>query len=284
MKISVIIPTYNRSYCLERAIESVLSQSYKNFDLWIVDDGSTDETQELLKKYCDHPQVHLLKTENRGVSAARNYAAKLSDGQWLSFLDSDDEWLKDKLQKQVDFIKAHPSIRLVHGEEIWIRNGKRVNQKKVHKKSGGMIFKRALGLCLISPSAVSLKRDLYFEHGGFDEDFIVCEDYDLWLKVTHKEEIGFIEDPIINKYGGHEDQLSAKYFAMDFYRVKSMIQLAANYKLDSEDYLALLEMVQRKCEILLKGYEKHQNMEHYPKVSDWHSWAIGELKEREPSN
>ena len=133
MKISVIIPTYNRSYCLERAIESVLSQSYKNFDLWIVDDGSTDETQELLKKYCDHPQVHLLKTENRGVSAARNYAAKLSDGQWLSFLDSDDEWLKDKLQKQVDFLEANPEYEVCYTNiNIINANGEETKERLIN--------------------------------------------------------------------------------------------------------------------------------------------------------
>ena len=213
--ISVIIPTFNRAHVLLKAIDSVLKQTYKNFEVIVVDDGSTDGTTELLSSYIKEGKILYLKQENKGVSSARNFGVKSSKGDWLAFLDSDDEWLKHKLQKQVELLTERPDLRLVHGEELWVRNGKRVNQKKIHQKFGGFIYEKCLPLCLISPSAVMIERKLYEEMGGFDEEFTVCEDYDLWLKITSLYEVGFVSDPIIYKYGGHEDQLSHKYFAMD---------------------------------------------------------------------
>lgn len=254
---SVIIPTYNREKVLERAIDSVLNQSFKDFELIVVDDGSTDQTSEILKKY--DKNIKVIRTENKGVSAARNLGVQHASGIWLSFLDSDDEWLKFKLQKQAQFIIENPNTPLVHGEEIWIRNGRRVNQKNKHQKYGGRIFQKCLPLCLISPSAVSIRKDIYLENGGFDEEFIVCEDYDLWLKLTSLYEVGFIEEPIINKYGGHDDQLSARYKAMDLYRLKSMLRIMEIRNLEEEDLRACKIEVLKKAEILQKGFEKHGN-------------------------
>lgn len=257
--ISVIIPTFNRASVLVRAIDSVLKQSYKNFELIVVDDGSTDETKYLLSPYMDQGKLRYFKTENRGVSAARNFGVEKSQGEWLSFLDSDDEWLKEKLQKQLEFLKAHPTIRLVHGEELWVRNGKRVNQKKIHQKFGGFIYEKCLPLCLISPSAVMIERKLFDEMKGFDEEFIVCEDYDLWLKITSLYEVGFVSDPIIYKYGGHEDQLSHKYVAMDLWRIKAMLRILKTRALSEVQEKATREEIARKARILFLGYEKHQN-------------------------
>lgn len=268
---SVIIPTYNRADTIERAIRSVFTQSFTDFELIIVDDGSTDKTQEVLTFFAKNKPndvfIKLLRTENNGVSAARNYGVSHANGIWLSFLDSDDEWLTHKLQAQYDFIKANPDCKLVHGEEIWIRNGVRVNQKKIHQKEGGDIFQRATELCLISPSAVVIDSDTYIEHGGFREDFPVCEDYDLWLKITSVMPIGFIQTPIIKKYGGHEGQLSTKFKAMDFYRVKSLKWILENRDLSIEKKNKVIQVAIKKCQILLKGYEKHQNEENIPQVS-----------------
>ncbi len=257
--ISVIIPTFNRAHVLLRAVDSVLKQSYKNFELIVIDDGSTDHTDELLSSYVREGKIQYLKQENKGVSSARNFGVKSSKGDWLAFLDSDDEWLKGKLQKQVDLLGERPDLRLVHGEELWIRHGKRVNQKKIHQKFGGFIYEKCLPLCLISPSAVIIERKLYEEMGGFDEEFIVCEDYDLWLKITSLYEVGFISDPIIYKYGGHEDQLSHKYFAMDLWRIKAMLRILKSRTLTKEQQAATSSEITRKARILMLGYEKHQN-------------------------
>lgn len=273
---SVIIPTYNRAHTIERAISSVFAQNFDDYELIIVDDGSTDRTQEVLTFFAKNKPnnvfVKLLRTENKGVSAARNHGVNYASGTWLSFLDSDDEWLPHKLQAQHDFIQNNPEYKLVHGEEIWIRKGVRVNQKKVHQKEGGDIFERATELCLISPSAVAIEADTYNEHGGFREDFPVCEDYDLWLKITSLMPVGFIEEPIINKYGGHEGQLSTKFKAMDFYRVKSLKWILENRDLTPKKRNKVLEVALKKCTILINGYEKHKNEENVPQVKAYQSF------------
>ena len=266
MFVDVIIPTFNRATTLDRAIQSVLNQTYKNYQLFIVDDGSTDDTQELLSRYSEHPQITLLKQSNQGVSAARNLAVKNSNSPWISFLDSDDEWLPQKLEKQIFFLTQSPECRFLHSEEIWIRSGVRVNPKLKHNKGLIDLFKRSLEFCLISPSTVIMKRDLFIQYGPFDESFTVCEDYDLWLKILAFEEVGFLADFVTNKYGGHADQLSTQFVAMDYWRLKSLINLLNVVKNQSHREMIILE-IQKKAPILLKGYQKHQNNQRFEEVS-----------------
>ena len=267
-RVNVIIPTFNRAETILRALQSVLAQTYLDFDLWIIDDGSTDNTAEVVKPFLGE-QVHYLKQFNKGVSAARNLGVQKSRGEWLAFLDSDDEWLPEKLEKQVAYSEAHPDVPLIHGEEIWIRRGKRVNPKVKHQKYGGKIFEKCLPLCLISPSASFIKRSLLQEMGLWDENFIVCEDYDLWLKITAKYPVGFIDDPLIKKYGGHDDQLSSKYKAMDFWRIKSMKNILDKGQLNCQDEDLVKKQILMKGEILINGYLKHQNFENYDVVKSW---------------
>jgi glycosyltransferase involved in cell wall biosynthesis len=274
MLVDVIIPTFNRAQILNRAVQSVLNQTYTEFILHIVDDGSTDNTDELLASYGCHPKIVIHKQANRGVSAARNLAVKNSHSPWISFLDSDDEWLPNKLEKQMAFLKLNTKCRFLHAEEIWIRNGVRVNPKVKHNKASVDLFKRSLEFCLISPSTVVMARDLFMEHGQFDESFTVCEDYDLWLKILAREEVGFLSDFVTNKYGGHEDQLSTKFVAMDYFRIKSLITLLkTNIDQDKKD-LILME-IKKKAPILLKGYLKHQNLERHTEVSSWVEQLLG---------
>ena len=250
--ISVIIPVYNREQTIRRAVESVLKQTYKDFEIIVIDDGSTDNTVSQLKGL----PVQLISQENRGVSHARNVGIKASKGEYIALLDSDDEWLPQKLEKQIQL----DSI-CCHAEEIWIRNGVRVNQMNKHKKGGGNQFIPSLGLCLISPSSVMLKKEIFEKIGYFREDYPVCEDYDLWLKLTSLYEIDFIEEPLIRKYGGHEDQLSRKFKAMDYWRVQSIDWILKNRDLSLEKKQAALSMLEKKTRILMKGYEKHGHKE-----------------------
>ncbi len=260
--VSVIIPTYNRAHVLERAINSVFKQTFRDFELIIIDDGSDDDTPKLLEKICAQNQNCIsYAIENSGVSKARNIGVEKSSGEWVAFLDSDDEWLPHKLERQMSFISHHKNVPLVHGEEIWVRNGKRVNPKKKHQKFGGDIFLKCLPLCVISPSASIMKKNIYLEMGGFDESFPVCEDYDLWLKITSLYPVGFIKDPIITKYGGHEDQLSRKYFAMDFWRVRALKNILQQRTFSEEIKKDVIEEILYKANILKQGYIKHQNHE-----------------------
>ncbi len=263
MKISVVVPTFNRAHTLERCLDSILNQNFKAHEVLVVDDGSTDDTKKVLSKYKD--QIKVYRIENSGVSAARNHAIKVASGDWIALLDSDDEWLPNRLEAQVDLAKHFPNLKLIHGEEIWIRNGKRVNQKKIHKKEGGYIYQNCLPLCCISPSASLIKKEVFEELGYFDEEFPVCEDYDLWLKITAKYEVGFVSEAIINKYGGHDDQLSQKYFAMDLYRVRAMVRMLKT-DLQKDDYKATVDQIIRKSEILILGYNKHNNLKDLPEV------------------
>lgn len=268
MLVDVIIPTFNRASVMSRAIDSVLVQTYKNFVLHIVDDGSTDETQLVLEKYKTHPQVKIHYQENSGVSAARNLAAFEGQGSWISFLDSDDEWMPNKLEVQVKFLMEHPECHFLHSEELWIRNGVRVNPKVKHLKSNDNIFERSLEFCIISPSTVILKRELFLKHQGFNHEFTVCEDYDLWLKILLTEKIGFISTPLIEKHGGHEDQLSTKYVAMDYWRIKSLVNLYQSPEIQEAQKELIKNVLLKKSELLLKSYIKYENQKHYDEIKN----------------
>ncbi len=266
MKISVIIPTYNRSNLLKRSISSVLVQTYTDLEVIVVDDGSTDNSKDIVNEYLHDSRVRYVYQENSGVSSARNLGVSVSSSEWISFLDSDDEWLSNKLEEQVKLLKEKSYLRFVHCEENWIRNGKKVNKPKQYKKYGGEIFLKCLPLCAIAPSAVLMEKSLFNEMKGFSTDYVVCEDYELWLKVTSKYEVGLVEDALVNKYGGHEDQLSTKYFAMDLFRVRALANILEVRELSIEQVSHVKEVGLKKCDILIKGYEKHKNFNDYEEV------------------
>lgn len=270
--VSVIIPTHNRAHTLLRALESVRTQTFSNWELIVIDDGSTDGTQAVVKQWMEANETPITylqtadlqqgESKPLGVSAARNWGARAATGEWLAFLDSDDEWLPEKLELQMGLLNEVSSTEkgtwnLIHGEEIWIRNGVRVNPMKKHAKSGGRIFSRCVELCCISPSTALVKRELFDRLGGFREDFPVCEDYELWLRICSLGEVGFVETPVIKKYGGHADQLSRKYKAMDFFRVVALVPFLSSTEISEDEREAVVSSIKSRCEILLKGVAKH---------------------------
>ena len=257
--VSVIIPSFNRASVLPRALDSVLAQTHEAVEIIVVDDGSSDGTNALVER--DYPDVKLVTQGNQGVSSARNAGALVSTGEWLAFLDSDDEWLPEKLSHQLACARDNPHISLIHSDEIWIRRGARVNQMRKHRKSGGQIFEYCLPRCVISPSAVMMSKALFDRLGGFDEDLPACEDYDLWLRACHQYEVAYIEHPLIRKYGGHEDQLSAKYWGMDRFRVKALAKLLAQSTLSIEQEVLTKRMLREKCRILMNGAVKRDKPE-----------------------
>ena len=259
LAITVIIPTFNRAYCLSRALDSVLKQSYQPQAIIVIDDGSTDETESLIKE--KYPQVEFYQQENLGVSAARNFGINKSSTDWIALLDSDDEWLPHKLEKQVEILSKHPDAKLCHTEEIWIRHGKRVNQMSKHQKSGGWIFEKCLPLCAISPSSVLMHKSLFDKVGLFREDLPACEDYDLWLKICSAYPVLYLEEPGILKYGGHDDQLSQKYWGMDRFRIQSLRDLLEGEFLDENQKKMVLNMLVKKIQIYLKGARKREKFE-----------------------
>jgi len=202
-QVSVIIPTYNRGWIIKEAIDSVLAQDYTEFELIVVDDGSTDHTADVLDSYRN--VIKVLSQKNKGVSAARNRGIAEASGKFIAFLDSDDLWLSQKLSAQIEFFTQTPDALICQTEEVWIRNGLIVNPKKRHKKPSGMIFEPSLALCLVSPSAVMIRRSLLEIVGNFDETLPACEDYDLWLRISCRFPVYRIDTPLIIKRGGHEE-------------------------------------------------------------------------------
>ena len=266
--VSVIIPTYNRDWIVKEAIDSVLAQDFNDYELIVVDDGSDDRTPEILAAYED--QLTMIRQANSGVSAARNRGIAAAAGRLIAFLDSDDLWLPQKLSAQVKFFADHPDAVICQTEERWVRNGVRVNPKKRHLKFSGMIFERSLALCLVSPSAVMMKRSLFKAVGVFDEDLPACEDYDLWLRISCRYPVDLIDTPLIIKRGGHADQLS-RAPGLDQYRIRALMNLLEDNLLTAPQKQALIRTLTQKCAVYAGGCRKRGREEearYYERLAD----------------
>ena len=260
MRVSVIIPTYNRAEFVREAIASVLQQDYPDLELIVVDDGSRDGTAAVVSGF--DAAVHYLWQENRGVSAARNRGVAASTGDLIAFLDSDDLWMPGKVSAQVAYFEARPEAQACHTDEVWIRRGVRVNERRIHRKQGGWQFLASLPRCLISPSAIMMRRALWERLGGFDESLPACEDYDLWLRLTAVAPVGLLPDRLVVKRGGHADQLSRVTPALDRYRIKALEKALAT-PLPAEHRRAVLEQLAVKCRIVAQGARKRRNAERW---------------------
>jgi len=245
---------------LKRALESVFAQTHSPFEVIVVDDGSNDETSKIQE---DFPTIKYFYQQNGGVSSARNLGIQKATSEWIAFLDSDDEWHKDKLQEQVNFHKQNPEILMSYTDEKWIRNGCEVKVPKKFAKVGGSIFDDCLSHCIIAPSATLIHKSLLNVVGLFDETLEVCEDYDLWLRVALENKIGLVNKKLITKYGGDADQLSMKHWGMDRFRVQALEKI---YKLVSSQKELIVKMLLKKYNLLLKGaikYDKMSEITHY---------------------
>ena len=264
-EVSVIIPTYNRADFISECVQSVLAQTLPAREVIIVDDGSTDATYNILNDLgfnsisTSKTVLRYIFQKNQGVSSARNLGIKEAKSEYIALLDSDDLWLKGKLDRQViAFRDDIQNRRLCHTDEIWVRNGIRVNQHKKHKKSGGNVFQSCLKLCCISPSSTMLHRSVFEDFGFFDEDLPACEDYDFWLRYSSKEEVIFINEPLIIKKGGHSDQLSGVHWGMDRFRIYALEKILNEPDLKLDYRIAAIREVILKMEILINGSQKRK--------------------------
>jgi len=260
-EVSVVIPTHNRAQLVFAAIESVIAQRAANFEAIVVDDGSTDGTWRELERtavavrveHADRIAMQIVRTENRGVAAARNTGVALVSTPLIAFLDSDDLWGPDKLACQIKYMRAHPEYVISQTDEYWLNNGGRVNPGLRHRKAAGDIFIDSLRTCLVTPSTVIIRTALLRELGGFDEDFTAAEDYDLWLRILVRNEIGFIAEHHATRRSGHQGQLSATVPAIDRFRILALLKLLAGHELNDAQRRAVCEVLAEKCAIYAKG-------------------------------
>jgi glycosyltransferase involved in cell wall biosynthesis len=273
MPISVVIPSYNRADLLLRALDSVFAQTHPADEIIVVDDGSTDDT---LLRTSQLP-ITLIQQENRGVSAARNVGIQRASGDWIALLDSDDEWLPDKLERQLAHLSAEPDMRVCHTNERWLRLGKPLKQLPKHQKYGGWIFPRCLDICLMSPSSIIIHRDVFDTVGLFDENLPACEDFDLWLRITARYPVTFIDTSLIIKHGGHADQLSMAHWGMDRFRIYALEKAIFGGPLKPEYKAAAIAMAIAKIDIYLIGARKRNKT---ADISDYLARKGALLRER----
>ncbi|MCF7908667.1 MAG: glycosyltransferase [Candidatus Omnitrophica bacterium] len=256
---SIIIPTYDRKDFLKIALGSVLKQTFSDYEAIVVDDGSTDNTKEIVKAL-KNKKLNYFYQKNKGPAAARNKGIKKANGKFICFLDSDDRFCREKLEITHQYIKQYPNYKVFHTEEIWYRNGRLLSEKKYHKKPAGHVFTQALKLCCISPSTTVIKRSVFSKIGLFDSNLPVCEDYDLFLRLTSKYPVFLIPKHLTIKEGGHSDQQSKKYPSIDTFRIYALEKILKNGKLSNTDYLATYRELKQKCTIYIKGAIKRNKL------------------------
>jgi glycosyltransferase involved in cell wall biosynthesis len=291
-EVSVVIPTYNRRAMVREAVASALAQREVEFELIVVDDGSTDGTADELERVAaqangenaEHRRMRVVRTANRGVAAARNTGAALASAPLIALLDSDDLWLPQKLERQVASMRADPQCVISQTEELWLRGERRVNPGLRHRKRGGDIFLDSLRTCLISPSAVIMRTALLREIGGFDERMAAAEDYDLWLRILARHQVGLLAETLTVRRAGYSvagvaGQLSATVPAIDRFRIVALLKVLAVGDLDAPRRQAVSDVLAEKCAIYAQGLRRRGRDTAAAAVARLGARAIGASRE-----
>ena len=281
--VSVIIPVFNRDTLIHESIQSVLDQTYTPIELIVVDDGSTDSTLKSLEKYKDLSNVSIISIKHSGyVGFVRNEAVKFASGEWIAFLDSDDIWENRKIEMQMQVLKSNPQYRFIHTLERWIRNDKVVSQKHRKHEKAGDLFQTSLGKCEIGPSTVLMEKSLFYENGGFREDLEICEDYEFWLKITSKNPVAYLDEPLVIKRGGHEDQLSLKYGFIEIFKIDALKKLVDENFFSGDRMILARKELARKCRIYSRGcFKRNKNKEGEKYESLYFFYSIDDVESEE---
>lgn len=237
--VSVIIPTYNRADLLVQAIQSVLNQTYGHFELLIIDDNSSDNTSEIINTIKDNRVHYFRLSKNQGAPAARNIGLKKAKGELVAFLDSDDQWLSTKLEKQVELFNKEKNVGLVYTGIKIISN--QLERIILPSKRGEMGNKLLIKNYVGTTSSVLIKKDLLDEVGGFDLTFTSCQDWDLFIRISQKMHFNFIEEPLV------------LYFEHDGERIST------NSKSIIKGHLK----IHRKYRKLIKNLPRREILKHY---------------------
>ena len=275
--VSVIIPVYNRTSLLLESVTSVVNQSFKDFELIIADDCSEENIKAAVSKIPGISGITLkwvCPEKHSGMAGkVRNLGVDASLSEYIAFLDSDDVWEKDKLKNQYSFMQKpeNKNIRISHTREKWLRGEKTVSQKSQKHKREGDIFEDALWKCIIGPSTVMMEKSLFYEAGGFREDLEVAEDYELWLKITDHEKIGYIDEMLTVKRAGDWDQLSEKYGQIEIFRIDALHSLLKQGYFKGEKKISAATVFSKKCRIYAEGCRKRGKTDearHYEILSE----------------
>ncbi len=275
-EICVVIPAFNREEMLMRAIKSVLDQTYPDFRLVVVDDASTVDMDEP-KHFVQSPGHDWLTLDrNSGPARARNVGADFCQWDWVCFLDSDDEWHPEKLERQVAWHQQNPEVRISQVKEKWVRNGREIKRPAHWKQKEGDLFSESVQRCSIGPSCVMIRHDLWSESGGFNEFYRACEDYELWLRICASDPIGLVDgDFLAVKNAGHGDQLSEIIPALDRYRVLALLELLVKDDLSDPQRDWAVQGVVNKGMIMAKGAAKRGKQ----KEVEFFQTAVGQIEE-----
>ena len=200
-KVSIIIPTYNRAYCIERSIRSVLEQTYREFELLVVDDGSSDNTQDVVNSIEDERIRYIQMPENKGVAAARNEGIRQAAYEYIAFQDSDDVWKPDKLEKQMQVLSENLRAGMVYcAYECKTTDGSIVTvpdaKMPLHDKQGD-IYHKLLCRNTIGAPTVLAHKECFLKAGLFHDSMTCLEDWELFVRIAKSYEILFLEEPLV---------------------------------------------------------------------------------------
>lgn len=209
MKVSVIIPTYNRGAFLKRAVKSVLNQTFQDFELIIIDDGSTDNTKEVVNSFSDNRIKYIYQENSGGAARPKNTGIKIAQGEYIAILDSDDEWLPDKIKKQIDLFEKYSSSKLgIVGCNIFIINNGKKKKYRIPKYNN--VFEQMLVTDNMGTgSAMVYKKEVFDRMGLFDENLRSGQDREMRIRLAQEYHFAFIDDYLINYYVGHNNISSA---------------------------------------------------------------------------
>lgn len=222
---AAIIPVRGRRELLGEAMESVLGQSLCPAELLVImDDYDESEALELKARYrsIENCQLHFVRGEGTGPGSARNLGATLARSSWLAFLDSDDIWQKERLERLFAYLKKRPQLSVCHNEESWLRSKKGLTVPESLRPSTGRFLRASLSNCMISPSSLLIRRTVFLASGGFDPAYPVCEDFEFFLRLLKTRVAGLVPEKLTIKRSGNWPQLSASH-NLDCYRLRALL-------------------------------------------------------------
>jgi glycosyltransferase involved in cell wall biosynthesis len=266
--IAAIIPVKGRPALLKEALDSILSGNILPSSVFVVIDSIGEEREMdsialeefFLRSKKIFSEIHFKKiySANEGPARARNLAAKEAKEEWISFLDSDDLWLPEKLESQISYLKKRPHLHGASGLERWIKNGKVLIQPQKLRPGHGRFIKDSLHRCLVPCSSVIIRRSIFLDEGGFDENFPVCEDYEFWIRFLSRHPLGFIDREIAIKRSGDWSQLSSSH-SLDKYRILALLKSVQNCNFSKEESGEAKKACYEKFSIFESGAKKRGN-------------------------